>query len=137
MNYVRLITPRWRVRRVGADCGPFGPAYDAVWDPDVPRVLLDAIWYEIDWFERNLPVPKPRKHAFCVKSRGRWYPDGICWFVAEAREMIAHAFVLASLLREIGVPVRKVATRRPGTVLYRDPWQIVAKPIEVTPTVWC
>ena len=137
MNYLRFITPRRRVRRVGADCGPFGPAYDAVWDPDVPRVLQDAIWYEIDWFERNLPVPKPRKDAFCVKSRGHWYPDGICWFVAEAREMIAHAFVLASLLGEIGVPVRKLATRRPGTVLYRDPWQIVAKPIEATPTVWC
>ncbi len=137
MNYVRLITPSWRVHRVGADCGPFRPAHDALWDPDVPRLLQDAIRYEIDWFERNLPVPKPRKDAFCVKSRGRWYPDGICWFVAEAREMIARAFVLASLLREIGVPVRKVATRRPGTVLYRDPWQVVAKPIGATPTVWC
>ena len=137
MNYLRLITPRRRVPRVGADCGPFGPAYDALWDPDVPRILQDAIWLEIDWFEQNLPVPKPRKDAFCVKSRGRWYPDGICWFVAEAHEMIAHAFVLASLLREIGVPVRKVATHRPGTVLYRDRWQIVAKPIEATPTVWC
>ena len=134
MNYVRLITPRWRVRR---DCGPFGPAYDALWERDVPEVLREAISREIDWFEQNLPVPSPRRDAFCVKSRGRWYPDGICWFVAEAREMIAHAFVLGSLLREIGVPVRKVATRRPGTVLYRDRWQIVAKPIEATPTAWC
>ena len=137
MNYVRFITPWWRLRRVGADCGPFGPAYDAVWDPRVPRVLQDAIWQEIDWFEQNLPVPKPRKDAFCVKSRKRWYPDGICWFVAEAREMIAHAFVLASLLREVGVPVRKVWANRPGQILYRDPWQIVAKPTPTTPTVWC
>ncbi|HEX3422226.1 MAG TPA: hypothetical protein VHS33_02330 [Sphingomicrobium sp.] len=137
MNYVRLITPRWRVRRLGADCGPFGPAYDAAYDRDVPEAVRIALWEEIDWFERNLPVPAPRKDAFCVKSRGRWHPDGICWFVAEAREMIAHAFVLVSLLREIGVPARKVATRRPGTVLYRDPWQIVAKPVEATPTIWC
>jgi len=137
MNYVRFITPRPRLRRCGADCGPFGPAYDALWERDVPEVLREAIRQEIDWFERNLPVPKPRRDAFCVKSRKRWYPDGICWFVAEAREMIAHAFVLASLLRETGVPVHKVATRRPGTVLYRDPWQIVAKPIEATPTVFC
>ena len=103
----------------------------------MPEVLRQAIWQEIDWFEQNLPVPTPRKDAFCVKSRGRWYPDGICWFVAEAREMIEHAFVLSSLLREIGVPTRKVATHRPGTVLYRDPWQIVAKPIEATPTLYC
>jgi hypothetical protein len=34
------------------------------------------------------------------------------------------------------VPSRKVATRRPGTVLYRDPWQIVAKPAADTPTRW-
>jgi hypothetical protein len=137
MNYVRLITPQRRLPRVGANCGPFGPAYDALWERDVPRVVKDAIWYEIDWFERNLPVPTPRRDAFCVKSRKRWYADGICWFVSEAREMIAHAFVLASLLREAGVPVRKVWTRRPGTVLYRDPYQVVAKPIAATPTVWC
>jgi hypothetical protein len=135
MNYVRLITPTRRVRRVDADCGPFGPAYDALWDPRVPRVLQDAIWHEIDWFEQNLPVPY--HGAFRVKSRKRWYADGICWFVAEAREMIEHAFVLAALLRDIGVPVRKVATRRPGTILYRDRWQIVAKPVEVTPTLFC
>jgi hypothetical protein len=50
--------------------------------------------------------------------------------------MITHAFVLSALLQECGVPVTKVATHRPGTILYRDPYQIVAKPIEATPTVW-
>lgn len=134
MNYVRFITPRWRMRR-DVDCGPFGSAYDALWDRDVPEVLRIAISEEIGWFEHNLPVP--RRDAFRVKSRRRWYSDGICWFVAEAREMIEHAFVLSSLLREIGVPTRKVATHRPGTVLYRDPWQIVAKPIGATPTLYC
>ena len=137
MNYVRFITPARRLRRVQADCGPFGPAYDAVWDRSVPEALRRAIWQEIEWFETNLPVPKPRRDAFCVKSRKRWYPDGICWFVSEAREMIAHAFVLASLLEETGVPVRKVWASRPGKVLYRDPWQIVAKPNEATPTLFC
>ena len=51
--------------------------------------------------------------------------------------MIAHAFVLAALLREVGVPVRKVWADHVGTVLYRDPWQIVAKPIAATPTAFC
>ena len=51
--------------------------------------------------------------------------------------MIARAFVLAALLHETGVPVRKVWAVRVGTVLYRDPWQIVAKPIEATPTLFC
>jgi hypothetical protein len=34
------------------------------------------------------------------------------------------------------VPARKVATRRPGTILYRDPWQIVAKPEGTAPVTW-
>lgn len=135
MNYVRFITPQWRVRRCDADCGPFGPAYDALYERGVPESLRIAIAQEIDWFEANLPVP--RRDAFRVKSRRRWYSDGICWFVAEAREMIGHAFVLASLLGDLGVPVRKVATHRPGTVFYRDAWQIVAKPIAATPTLFC
>jgi len=133
MNYVRFITPWWRVRRQ-VDCGPFGPAYEAWRDGDVPEVLRVAIGEEIDWFEQNLPVP--HWQAFRVKSRRRWRSDGICWFHAEAREMISHAFVLAALLEEIGVPVRKAATHRPGTILYREPFQIVAKPIEAMPTLY-
>jgi hypothetical protein len=134
MNYVRFITPWWRLRR-DVDCGPFGPAYAATRGEAVPEVLRIAIREELDWFEANLPVP--RRDAFRVKSRRIWRNDGICWFVAEAREMIARTFVLAALLDEAGMPVRKVATYRPGTILYRDPRQIVAKPIDVTPTVWC
>lgn len=127
MNYVRFITPWWRVRRQ-VDCGPFGPAYAASRAELVPEVLRIAIREELDWFEDNLPVPAPHRDAFCVKSRGVWRPDGICWFVAEARQMIARAFVLASLLEEAGMPVSKVAAECPGTILYRDPWQVVAKP---------
>ncbi len=76
------------------------------------------------------------KNRWWVKSRRRWRADGICWFVDDAREMIARAFALAALIGEAGVPARKVATRRPGTILYRDPWQIVAKPEETTPVTW-
>jgi hypothetical protein len=129
--YVRFITPWWRLPR-GIDSGLFGPAYDLARDGEVPAVLREALWVEIGWFEANLPVPR----RFGVKSRGRWRPDGICWFVAEAREPIARAFGLAALLADCGVPVRKVATRRPGQLLYRDAWQIVAKPEAATPVRW-
>lgn len=131
--YVRFITPWWRLRRQ-VDCGLFGPAYSALRDERVAEALRVAISIQLDWFEAELPVP--RCGSFRVKSRGRWYPDGICWFAGDADRMIAEAFILASLLREVGVPVRKVATHRPGTVLYRDPWQIVAKPRDETPTLF-
>jgi len=101
----------------------------------VPEPLRYAIWQEVDWFNQNLPVP-PRARR-CVRSRKRWYPDGICWFVAEAREMIEHAFVLASLLGEVGVPVRKIWSDQPGQVLYRDPWQVVAKPRRDEQLLFC
>jgi hypothetical protein len=130
--YVRFITP-WRGRR-GVDYGLFGAAGDCARDRGIDAALREAIWIELDWFAANLPVPKPR--VFLVKSRRRWYPDGICWFVDEARDMIARAFTLASLLRECGVSATKVATRRPGQILYRDDFQIVAKPEAATPVVW-
>lgn len=130
--YVRFITPWWQVRR-GVDCGLFGPAYACARDSEVPFVLREALWTEIEWFEQNLPVPT----RFRVKSRGRWVAHGLCWFVDDAREMIAHAFALAALIRECGVPAAKVATRRPGQILYRDSYQIVAKPEATTPTLWC
>jgi hypothetical protein len=130
--YVRFITP-WPVRR-GVDAGLFGPAYGAARAPAVAEPLRVAIRHELDWFEANLPVPA--RDRFRVRSRKVWRPDGICWFVDEAREAIARAFGLAALLRECGCEAVKVATRRPGTVLYRDRWQIVAKPEPATPTLW-
>ncbi|MGZ8285241.1 MAG: hypothetical protein ACXWUQ_06420 [Allosphingosinicella sp.] len=129
--YVRFITPWWRLPR-GIDSGLFGPAYACARDLETPEVLREALWVEIEWFELNLPAPARLK----VKSRRRWRADGICWFVDDAREMIGRAFALAALVGECGVPARKVATRHPGTILYRDPWQIVAKPDSATPTIW-
>jgi hypothetical protein len=145
--YLRFITPWWPLgaargavrnrRRRGVDCGLFGPAYHCARDrEEVPEVLRHALWAQIDWFEAHLPAPSPADRAFCVRSKGHWRPDGICWFNHDAREAIARAFALAALLGECGVPARKVATRQPGTILYRDRWQIVAKPAAQTPTRW-
>jgi hypothetical protein len=131
--YVRFHSP-WAQVRCGVHHGLFGPAYGCARDAEVPASLREALWHEIDWFEEHLPAP--RRRAFLVKSRKRWRADGICWFADSAREMIGHAFALAWLLRDCGVPVTKVATRRPGQVLYRDAWQIVAKPDPATPTRW-
>jgi hypothetical protein len=50
--------------------------------------------------------------------------------------MVGHAFALAALIGECGVPIAKRVTHRPGQILYRDAWQIVAKPDAATPTTW-
>jgi len=131
--YVRFITPE-RLR-AGVSAGLFGAAYDCRDDEDLGEALRAAIRLELEWFGEYLPRPDER--SFLVRSRKVWWPDGICWFRAEARAMIAHAFALRALLGECGVLVTKVSTCRPGQILYRDAWQIVAKPEAATPTVWC
>ena len=122
--YVRFIGP-WRGRR-GFRQGMFREAGWVVDDSRVNELLRIAVDQELAWFREHLPVPQRR--AFLVKSRGEWLPDGICWFLDDARAMIARAYGLAALLGECGMPVTKVATRTPGQILYRDRYQIVARP---------
>ena len=125
--YLRFITPG-AVTRAGVRPGLFGAAYrlrDAVW----PSPLGHAIAHELAWFGQCLPVPRGA-HPFAVRAQRVWHRDGICWFCPqpEAREAIAHAHILAALLGEGGVPVERIGTRHPGTILYRDAMQVVAKP---------
>jgi hypothetical protein len=122
--YVRFVGP-WRGRR-GSNLGMFRGASWVADDSRVHEALRNAVHEQLDWFSANLPVPK--RGAFLVKSRGQWLSDGICWFLDDAREMIARAYALAALLGECDVPVTKVATRAPGQILYRDEYQIVARP---------
>ncbi len=131
--YIRFLVPG-RPVRAGVDCGLFRPAGAVAYDRRTPEPLARAIEHELDWFNAELPVP--RRAAFLVKSRKRWRDEGICWFRDDAREMIARAYALAALLGECGLVVTKRATRRPGQILYRDDWQIVAKPDPATPTRW-
>jgi hypothetical protein len=120
--FVRFTAPG-AVTRSRVAPGLFGPAYWLAWSlPDTP--VRHAIRREVDWFEDRLPVPR----RFGVKAKGRWWSDGICWFRDHAREMVAHAFTLAALIEEGGVPIDRIWTRDPGQILYRDPYQVVAKP---------
>ncbi|MFN3459192.1 MAG: hypothetical protein ACK4Z8_16575, partial [Novosphingobium sp.] len=121
--YVRFTTPGV-VTRASVAPGPFNTAYDLWWDRDEDTPALLALRRELDWFDEWLPVPK----RFTVVAKGRRWSDGVCWFRDDAREMLGHAYALAVLLEECGVPVRRQWTRDPGQLLYRDRWQVVAKP---------
>jgi hypothetical protein len=52
----------------------------------------------------------------------------ICWFRPEAHEHIARARELALLIAEAGRLTAMIKTRHLGQILYRDDFQIVAKP---------
>jgi hypothetical protein len=103
-------------------------------DDDLPEALRAAVRDEMRWFNGNLPVPSGQH--FAVRSRKRWYCEGICWFRADAREMVRRANVLAALISELGLEIVRLHTDCPGQILYRDDWQIVAKPDRRTPVAW-
>lgn len=131
--YMRFVSPqRSRVR--GVDLGIFHGAYYCRKDPECSPILREAIQREVDWFNDYLPVPRAR--VFEVKSRKRFIAVGICWFKCDAREMIRRAYTLQALLGECGYVVTRLRTERPGQILYADDYQVVAKPAEVTPTMW-
>ena len=122
--YLRFTVPG-EVTRARVAPGPFRVASDLYWDGDCDNdPLLLAIRHELDWFNKWLPVPR----RFSVVAKGVYWRDGICWFRDDAREMLAHMQALVSLVEECGVPVTRHWTREPGQLLYRDRWQVVAKP---------
>ena len=122
--YLRFTTPGV-VTRAHVAPGPFRTASELWWGRrGEPDPVLLALRHELDWFNDRLPVPK----RFGVTAKGREWRDGICWFRDDAREMVSHAFTLAALIEECGVPIARIWTRDPGQVLYRDRWQVVAKP---------
>jgi hypothetical protein len=121
--YLRFTAPG-AVTRARVAPGLFGPAHDLWWGRTEDTPVLLALRRELDWFNDQLPVPR----RFGVRARGRWWSDGVCWFRDEAREMVAHAHTLAGLIADCGVPIDRIWTRDPGQILYRDRWQVVAKP---------
>lgn len=121
--YLRFTAPGV-VTRARVAPGLFRPAGRLQWSLPADSPVKIAIDREIHWFNNRLPIPK----RFGVKACGLWWSDGVCWFRDGAREVVAHAFTLAALIEEAGVPIDHIWTRDPGQILYRDDWQVVAKP---------
>jgi hypothetical protein len=83
--------------------------------------------YEEEWLERELRwlrmhLPSPD----CLRDEGN--ERAICWFKPEARRAIEKVRGIVALLEAKGVPVEMRTTADPGTVVYEDKWQVVAKP---------
>lgn len=119
--YIRFVIPEWDAA-CRAELGIFHGVFRALHRPsDSPDWLREELRREYDWFNAQLAIPE----ALHLRAgRHSWRP-GICWFRPEAREHIARARYMAWLLRELGQPVREIRARRPGTVFWRDPHQVV------------
>ena len=74
------------------------------------------LWEELDWFNANLPVPRVAD----VRA--------VFWFRPDAGAPLTRIWSMVRIAEGTGLPVRIYRTRRPGTVVYSDPYQIAAVP---------
>jgi hypothetical protein len=79
---------------------------------------LEAAWLrdEIDWFNGHLPAPRELD------------PRALFWFRFSAGDALTRVWALVRIVETSGVRVQAFRTRRPGIVLYSDPYQIAAVP---------
>ncbi|MBF6025312.1 hypothetical protein [Lysobacter niastensis] len=80
----------------------------------------EALYSALRWFNEQLPVPS----ALDEPEHRR----AISWFKPAAVEAIRRMWHLKDLLDLHGHHVQVFRTADPGTVLYEDEWQVVAKP---------
>ncbi|MBF8164051.1 hypothetical protein IVE04_23100 [Pseudomonas mendocina] len=74
----------------------------------------------LKWFNDNLPIPEALKD---IEHR-----RAISWFKPEAEEAIKRMWLLKNILEQHGIYIKVLRTEDPGTTLYDDSWQVIAKP---------
>ena len=74
----------------------------------------------LSWFNEHLFVP--------AMLEAREHRRAISWFKPAASEAIRRMWHLKKLLDLHGVHVEVLRTSDPGTVVYEDDWQVIAKP---------
>jgi hypothetical protein len=83
--------------------------------------------HEEDWLEGELKWLRMHlKSPACLRASGNH--RALSWFHPRARVAIRKVRSIAALLEEKGIFVNMVTTRDPGTIIYEDGLQVVAKP---------
>ena len=117
--YIRFI-----VRRQDEDSrsytGLFTEAYRLRDSEDLESYELTRLENALSWMRANLNIPK------CLSEQGN--ERAISWFKPGAKKPLSCAWEIVYLLRERGVPVEMIKSSDPGTIIFEDGWQVVAKP---------
>lgn len=127
--YLRFISP-WPSDMRNVDYGIFQAVFRCRDEGLLPEYLMDELLSELSWFKRKLPSPDADRFVYA----GHYI--GICWFHTHAKTMIRRARDMAAIMAEGDIWVTESLTRDPGVVMYRDEYQIIAKPTKSTPTRW-
>ncbi|HWE72788.1 MAG TPA: hypothetical protein VG328_06485 [Stellaceae bacterium] len=125
---IRFVTQR-RSPPDGQRTGIFREAY-RLWRADTlpaeERAELRAL---LDWFDVYLERPR-RLRASPSEHAGK---TPLSWIRISAAHHIARFRRLAEIVNEASIPVDELLTERPGYVVYRDAYQVVALPFADTP----
>lgn len=89
-------------------------------DGDLSVQEHETLRTALAWFNDYLPVPA----ALADPEHRR----AISWFKPAADEAIRRMWQLKTLLEVHGHHVDVLRTSDPGTVVYQDDWQVIAKP---------
>ena len=72
------------------------------------------------WFIEHLQNPK----CLAEESNAR----ALSWFKSSAKAPISQMWELAAILESHGTHIELLKTEDPGSIIYEDEWQVVAKP---------
>jgi hypothetical protein len=89
-------------------------------DGDLSLQEHEDLRIALAWFNDHLPVPRA--------LRDPAHRRAISWFKPAADEAIRRMWQLKTLLDLHGHHVDVLRTSDPGTVVYQDDWQVIAKP---------
>ena len=118
-TYIRFIVPK-NDEQSRSYQGIFHAAIELRNNGSLEDYEEDLLEEELKWYRMHLRVPE------CLGETGN--DRAICWFQSEARKPLERIRPIVALLKEKGVPVEQVTTQDPGTIIYMDKWQVIAKP---------
>ena len=102
--------------------GLFCAATNLHWSDELPDYELDALADLAAWFNDHMETP------FDYLPRNRRYDPAVCWFKSAAREHLARAWELVTILERNGVFIWAVKSEKTGYVHYEDEVQVFARP---------
>ncbi|HUS10446.1 MAG TPA: hypothetical protein VMZ30_08275 [Pyrinomonadaceae bacterium] len=91
-------------------------------DEGLPEYERDALNATMDWFDLHLESP------FDYLPRTPRNERAVSWFKPTAREYLARAWELVTILERNNVLIWTIKSRRTGYVFYEDEAQVFAQP---------
>jgi hypothetical protein len=104
--------------------GLFCAAYELRWTDSLPEYELEALSELRHWFDLHLESP------FDYLPRTTGYERAVCWFKPTAREYLARAWELVTILERNDVLIWTIKSKRAGRVYYEDNAQVFAEPFD-------